>query len=67
MMSRQQMRERLKTEIKISARVSELRRLAADTAEAYERAVARSGMSREHFRLRAMLLGLLPPPSKDGG
>ena len=45
-------------EILIAARVCELRRLANDTTEAYERALARCGMTREHFSLRTMLLGL---------
>jgi hypothetical protein len=58
-------REQIRNEILIAARVSELRRLALDTARAYDEAVARSGMTREHFRLRAMLLGLLPPPKKE--
>jgi hypothetical protein len=52
---------------KVAARVGELKVLAERTSEAYERALAASGMTREHFRLRAMLLGrlpLLPPPRK---
>ena len=49
---------RAKTEILIAARVSELRRLAEDTATAYERALAASGLPREHFRLRMMLRGI---------
>lgn len=60
--------EQLKNEIKIAARICELRRLAKDTAHAYDEAVARSGLPPEHFRLRAMLLGrlpLLPPPRKS--
>ena len=50
-------------EIRIAARVAELRRLAKQTARAYDEAVAASGMTPEHFRLRAMVLGrlLLPP------
>ena len=48
--------------IKVSARVHELKRLAKDTARAYDEAVARSGLPPEHFRLRAMLLGYLLPP-----
>jgi putative ABC transport system substrate-binding protein len=38
-------REQMKTEILQAARVAELRRLAEDTAEAYEQALARSGMT----------------------
>ena len=49
-------------EIKIAARVAELRRLAERTARAYDEAVAASGLPPEHFRLRLMLRGLLPPP-----
>jgi hypothetical protein len=59
-----------KNEIRISARIAELRRVADDAAEHYRRTLAASGMTREHFRLRLMLLGrLLPPPSttKRGG
>jgi hypothetical protein len=59
-------REEMKNDILIGARVSELRRLADDTSDAYEQAVARSGMTRQHFQLRAMLMGILPPPRKDG-
>jgi hypothetical protein len=51
-------------EIKIAARVAELRRLAERTARAYDEAVAASGLPPEHFRLRLMLRGLLPPPRK---
>jgi hypothetical protein len=59
-------REQIKNEILISARVHALKELAEDTAEAYERAVAASGMTREHFRLRAVLLGIiLPPPPRE--
>jgi hypothetical protein len=61
-MTRTEMRKQMVRKILIGARVAELRRLAADTSEAYEQAVTRSGMTREHFRLRAMLLGFLPPP-----
>jgi hypothetical protein len=51
--------------IKVSARVHELKRLASDTAEAYQQMLAASGLPEEHFRLRLMLLGrLLPPPRK---
>lgn len=50
--------EQLKNEIRIAARVCELRRLAEDTARTYDAAVAASGMTREHFRLRPMLLGM---------
>jgi hypothetical protein len=53
--------------IRISARVHELKRIAADAAEHYERALAASRLPREHFNLRLMLLGrLLPPPRKGG-
>jgi hypothetical protein len=46
-------------------RVGELKQLAADTSEAYERALAASGLPRQHFNLRLQLLGrLLPPPRK---
>ena len=58
-------REQMKVGILIAARVCELRRLAEDTARAYDEAVARSGLPPEHFRLRMMLRGMLPPPSKD--
>jgi hypothetical protein len=54
--------EREKCEIQIAARICGLRRLAEDTSEAFERALADSGMTREHFRLRMMLRGMLPPP-----
>jgi hypothetical protein len=60
--------ERAKCEIMIAARVSELRRLAEETTEEFERRLAASGLPREHFRLRAMLLGrlpMLPPQRKD--
>jgi hypothetical protein len=61
-------RQQIRNEILISARVSELRRLAADTSEAFDRAVAASGLPLEHFKLRLMLRGLLlPPPRKGGG
>lgn len=57
-------REQMKNEIRIAARVHELKDLAADISRAYDEAVAASGMTREHFNLRLMLLGrLLPPPS----
>ena len=67
-MTREQMREQMKVGILIAARVHALKRLAKDTARAYDEAVARSGLPPEHFRLRAMLLGrlpLLPPPRQD--
>jgi hypothetical protein len=58
-------REQMKNEILIAARVCELRRLAEDTSAAFEQALAASGMTREHFNLRLMLLGrMLPPPRK---
>ena len=45
--------------------VGELKQLAERTATAYDEAVAASGLTREHFRLRMMLRGMLePPPSK---
>ena len=51
--------------IKVAARVAALRRLAEDASEVYQRALVASGLPREHFRLRLMLLGrLLPPPRK---
>jgi hypothetical protein len=51
--------------IRVSARVHELKRLAADTTQAYNEALAASGFPPEHFRLRLMLRGyLLPPPRK---
>jgi hypothetical protein len=54
----------VRAEREINARVGELKQLAEDTSEAYEQMLAASGLTREHFRLRAMLLGLLPPPRK---
>lgn len=57
---------RIARERKVSARVDELKRLAEDTTAAYEQALATSGLPREHFRLRMMLLGRpLPPPRKS--
>jgi hypothetical protein len=54
-----------KNEILISARVAELRGVAADAAEHYKQALAASGLPEQHFKLRLMLLGrLLPPPRK---
>ena len=52
-MNREQI-NREKSEIMIAARVCELRRLAADTARAYDEAVAARGLPPEHFRLRAI-------------
>ena len=51
--------------IRISARVHELKRLAAATSEAYERALIASGLPERHFRLRAMLLNRLPAPPRS--
>lgn len=51
-------------EILIAARMAELRRVAADASEAYEQALAASGLPRAHFNLRLTLLGRLPPPRK---
>jgi hypothetical protein len=54
---------RLAQAIRVSARVHELKRLAADTTEHYQQMVRDSGLPEPHFRLRLMLLGrLLPPP-----
>lgn len=54
-------------EIRIAARVAELRRVAEDASEHYQKMLAASGLPREHFNLRMMLLGrLLPPPRKGG-
>ena len=53
--------------IRVSARVHELKRLAADTSKAYDEAVAASGFPPEHFRLRLMLRGYLLPPPRKGG
>jgi hypothetical protein len=50
--------------IKISARIAELRRIADDAAEYYDRALASSGLPKEHFDLRLILRGILPSPSK---
>lgn len=58
-------REQLKTGIQIAARICELRRLAADTSKQFEQALAESGLPRQHFALRLMLLGRLPPPPKS--
>jgi hypothetical protein len=52
-------------EIKIAARMAELRRVAEDASAYYDRALAASGLPREHFNLRLMLRGILPSPSKD--
>jgi hypothetical protein len=50
-------------EIRIAARLAALRRLAAETAEAYDQ--TDSGLPPRHRELRRMLLGrLLPPPRK---
>jgi hypothetical protein len=61
-MTRANMVRREVREILITARVCELKRLAADTSEHYRQALAASGLPEEHFKLRLMLLGLLPPP-----
>jgi hypothetical protein len=50
--------------IKIAARIAELRRIADDAAEYYDRALADSGLPKEHFDLRLILRGILPSPSK---
>jgi putative ABC transport system substrate-binding protein len=50
-------REQMKTEILQAARVAELRRLAEDTAEAYEQALARSGMTPNDCLKSASLRG----------
>jgi hypothetical protein len=52
-------------EIKIAARMAELRRLAEQTARAYDEALRASGLPREHFNLRLMLRGRLLPPSRE--
>jgi hypothetical protein len=46
-------REQIKVGTQIAARMAELRRLAERAARDYERALAASGLPREHFRLRA--------------
>jgi hypothetical protein len=51
--------------IKIAARIAELRHVADDAGEWYRRALADSGMPKEHFDLRLVLRGILPSPSKD--
>ena len=51
-------------EIRIAARLAALRKLAAETAEAYDKLAADNTLPAEHRRLRAMLLGMLPPPRK---
>jgi hypothetical protein len=51
--------------ILIAARVAALKHLAKDATEAYEQSLAASGLGREHFRLRAMLLGILPRPPRE--
>jgi hypothetical protein len=58
-------REQIKTEIRIAARVAELRHIAVDTSEKFEQALSASGLPREHFRLRMMRLGRLLPPRKS--
>jgi hypothetical protein len=58
-------REQLIDEILIAARVAALRHMAEDTSKNYEQALAASGLPRQHFNLRLMLMGrLLPPPRK---
>jgi hypothetical protein len=49
---------------KVAARVDDLKRLAERTAAAYDEAVVHSGLPPEHFRLRAMLFGMLPQPPR---
>jgi hypothetical protein len=56
--------EREKCEIMIASRIAALRRLAEETTGEFERRLAASGLPREHFRLRMMLRGMLPPPRK---
>jgi hypothetical protein len=57
----------LAQEIKVAARICELKEPAADTTEAYQRELVASGLPEQHFRLRLRLLGrLLPPPRKGG-
>ena len=51
----------VKVGILAAAPVAELKDLAAHTSKAYERALAASGLPPEHFRLRLMLRGMLPP------
>jgi hypothetical protein len=64
-MTRERMRDQMKTEIQIAARVCELRRVAENASERYERTLAASGLPKAHFNLRLQLLGrLLPPPKK---
>jgi hypothetical protein len=58
-------RAKMVREILISARLAELRRMADDAAEWYRRALAASGLPEEHFKLRLILRGILPSPSKD--
>ena len=58
--------EQLKNEIRIAARVCELRRLAEDTARTYDAAVAASGMTREHFRLRPICSACTRPAIRGG-
>jgi hypothetical protein len=48
-------------EIRIAARLAALRKLAAETAEAYDKLAADNKLPAEHRRL---LLGMLPPPRK---
>jgi hypothetical protein len=64
MTTRANMVRREAREILIAARVAALRRLAEDTSKAFEQELARSGMTREHFRLRLMLRGMLEPPPR---
>ena len=51
-------------EILIAARIAELRRIGDEAAEYYDRALADSGLPKEHFDLRLILRGILPSPSK---
>jgi hypothetical protein len=76
-MTREEMRERLKAEIRISARVHSLKELAADTARAYDEAEALakareildrhadSDLPPRHRELRRMLFRMLPQPKKE--
>jgi hypothetical protein len=52
--------------ILIAARVAALKHLARDAGEAYKKALAASGLPEQHFKLRAMLLGILPTPPRKG-
>jgi hypothetical protein len=53
-------------EIRIAARVHELKELAERTSAAYRRVRLASGLPEEHFRLRMMLLARLLPLLRKG-